>query len=197
MARCGRTDRRAARATGRPRGRPSYNPATFNALRSRALGHDHRRCSARSRCEEIGHGGGEAGVRQVVHAVRERGVEAAPVLVVAAGAGLEAGEAALDAVLDTLVVADREVQIAHLAKASPVAAVEDAGLLHVDGAGDDLAALPRGDEAEVALPALAQLVEEAARSGTGGPSTASRWSTGRCGTSARRGRRRSPRPRAP
>ena len=36
-----------------------------------------------------------------------------------------------------------------------------------------------------------------AGSGTGGPSTASRWSTGRCGTSARTGRRGSPRPRAP
>ena len=44
--------------------------------------------------EEVGHRLGEAGVGQVVQAVRGGGVEAAPVLVVAAGAGLEAREAA-------------------------------------------------------------------------------------------------------
>ena len=86
--------------------------------------------------------------------------ETTPVLELAAGTGLEAIDAGGDAVLDSGVVADLEMEMAHLAKRAPVATVEGAGLLHVDGSRNDLALLACDDEAQVALPPLAQELEE-------------------------------------
>ncbi len=69
-------------------------------------------------------------------------------LELAAGAGLEAIQALDDAVLDGGVVADVEVQVAQRLEGAPVATVEHAGLLHVEGAGDDVVVPPRDDQAE-------------------------------------------------
>src|SRR5581483_5963736 len=99
----------------------------------------------------------------VVHARGRLGVEAAEPLELAARAGLEALDAAPDAVLDRGVVADVEVEEADLLVRPPVAAVEHPALLHVERAGKEVLPAARGEEAEVVAEALAQEVEEPLR----------------------------------
>src|SRR6185369_743844 len=107
--------------------------------------------------------GAQARLAHPVHARRRLGVEAAQPLELAARAGLEARQAGPDAVLDRRVVADVGVEEAELLVRAPVAAVEDTALLHVEGAGEDLAAAARDQEAEVLPKALAEELEEALR----------------------------------
>src|SRR4051812_26609092 len=92
---------------------------------------------------------GEPGIAQIVHAARHLRVEAPQPLELAAGAGLEAFQARGDAVLDRRVVTHVEVQEADLVMRAPVAAVQRTVLLDVEGPGDEIARVPRGDEAEV------------------------------------------------
>ena len=97
------------------------------------------------------------------------GVEAAEVLELTAGAGLEAGDAVLQAELDRGVVADVEMEVTHVLERAPVAAVEHVALPHVERAGEDLAA--RGERRR--RPDGASSVDAGARrgrrSGTGAP----------------------------
>ena len=99
-------------------------------------------------------------VAEVVHADRRLRVEAAQPLEIPTRARLEADQPAVDAVADRRVITHVEVQMALLAHDAPVAAVQHAALLHVEGAGDDLAVLTREHEAQIALEALRQQVEE-------------------------------------
>src|SRR6266704_3119316 len=95
--------------------------------------------------QEAPHRRGEARVAEPVHALGCGRVEAAPELELAARARLEAPEPVRDAVLDARVVADVEVEVAERTLGAPVAAVERVALGEVEGAGDDLAILPRLD----------------------------------------------------
>ena len=88
--------------------------------------------------EEVGDRAAQSVVRNIVGAMRQRGVEAAQPLVFAAGARLEARDSVGDAMLDGRVVADVEVQVLQVLEASPVTPVEHARLLQVEGPGDSL-----------------------------------------------------------
>src|SRR4051812_39391091 len=85
----------------------------------------------------------EAEIFDVVRRMREGGEEAAHPFVLAARARVERVEPLADRVVDAVVVADVEVQEGEVDGRSPVAAVEHARLLHVEGARDDLAVLLR------------------------------------------------------
>src|SRR5262245_66656823 len=74
--------------------------------------------------EEAGDGAAQPRVGEPVEAPGRHGVEAAQLLVLAAGAGLEAREPVLDALLDARVVADVEVDVAERPQRAPVAPVE-------------------------------------------------------------------------
>src|ERR1700683_2208055 len=78
----------------------------------------------------------ESRMREEVHAARERGVESAQPFVFAARARLEAGQSALDAVLDAGVVADVEMQEFEILEASPIASVQDAGFFKAEASRD-------------------------------------------------------------
>src|SRR5208282_4142506 len=119
--------------------------------------------------EEVANRAAEALVRDVVRAVRERGIEAAQPLVFAAGARLEARDSVGDAMLDRRVVADVEVQVLQVFKTSPVASIEHARFLQVEGPGHQLAPAIGADQADVAPEALAHLGEELACQVTAAP----------------------------
>src|SRR5216683_5953632 len=119
--------------------------------------------------EEVADRAAQAVVRDIVGAMRERGIEAAQPLVFTAGAGLEARDSIGDAMLDRGVVADVEVQILQVFKTSPVTPVEHARPLQVEGPGDQLAPTIRANQADVALEALAHLGKELARQITAAP----------------------------
>ncbi len=110
--------------------------------------------------EEVPDGSRESRVGQEVSAVGRLCVEAAELLVLAAGTGLEAGETVADAVIDRCVVADVEVQVPHVAQSAPVAPVECVALGDVEGARDWLAVLERDDEDEPVTEAVADRLEE-------------------------------------
>src|SRR5262249_35113844 len=99
--------------------------------------------------EMVRHGGAQADVVDPVHARRLGRVEAPELLELPARPGLEALEPLRDAVRDARVVADVEVEVAQVLEGAPVAAVQRAGLLEVESAGDDLPALPGHDEAQI------------------------------------------------
>src|SRR5258705_6184797 len=99
---------------------------------------------------------------QPVQAVGRLAVEAARLLVVAAGARLEARETARDAVFDGRVVADLEVQVAHVARRAPVAPVEHLALHDVERARDGLVAMARDDETQTRAEAFRDEREELA-----------------------------------
>src|SRR6516162_10047394 len=80
-----------------------------------------------------------------VHARRLGRVEATQLLDLAARARLEPSQPVGDAVRDGGVVADVEVEVAERLERAPVATVEHARLLHVEGAGDDPVPPPRDD----------------------------------------------------
>src|SRR5262249_56700732 len=101
-------------------------------------------------------------VADPVHAPRLGGVEASQVLELAARPGLEAPQTADDAQLDGRVVADVEVEMSQLLEGAPVPAVEHAGLVHVERAGDHLAPAAGEDHAQALAPAFPEEIEDAA-----------------------------------
>ena len=102
----------------------------------------------------------EAGVGEEVRAVRRLRVEAAHLLVVAAGARFEAREAVRDAVLDAGVVTDGEVQMFHVLRGAPVAAVEGVALLHAERTADRRLVPQRHHEDEARAEAFAEQREQ-------------------------------------
>src|SRR5216684_1556287 len=66
-----------------------------------------------------------------------------------------------NAMVNRRVVAHVKVQVTEFSERAPVTAVEHAVLLHVEGAGDNLSLIARHHEAQVALEAAGQQVEEA------------------------------------
>ena len=96
--------------------------------------------------EEAADGLTESRILDPVRRVRLHREEAAQELVLALGAGVEAGEPVPDAVLDQAVVADLEVQAAVLLGAAPVAAEEGIAAREAVGAGHVAPAAPREHE---------------------------------------------------
>ena len=99
-------------------------------------------------------------VAEIMHADRRLGVEAAQPFELPARARLETDQPGVDAMADRRVITHVEVQMALLAHDAPVATVQHPAFLDVEGAGDDLAVLAREHEAQVALEAPRQQVEE-------------------------------------
>ena len=138
----------------------------------------------------------EARVGEEVRAPGRLRVEAAHLLVVAAGAGLEAGEAVFDAVCDAGVVADGEVQVLDVLGGAPVAAVEGVALLDVRARRRSECRRAAPSRRPGARGSARAAARTAPRSGRAGPTDCGRWSRDRSATSARTTRRGWRRPRA-
>src|SRR5262249_49432559 len=102
----------------------------------------------------------EPPVEELVGAPRLGRLEAAGDLVLAAGAALEDGDAATDALVDRVVEAHVEVQERMLLEAAPVAAIETRRSRHVERAGDQAPFAARLDELEVLGHGLEDLLIE-------------------------------------
>src|SRR4029079_14228340 len=98
-----------------------------------------------------------------MHAVGLNREIAAGELMGALGAGLDPGEAMLNGVVDSLVVADLEMQTGMLLDGAPIAAIERIGANEVEGAGDGAAIALGEHEEDLVGHALADQAEEFAR----------------------------------
>src|SRR5208282_6559931 len=87
-------------------------------------------------------------------------VETTQPFVFAARARLEALQPVDDRVLDSGVIAHVEVQKPDLAKASPVASIQHAGLFQADRAGHDFPPIACRDKPQVTLELLAEQIEK-------------------------------------
>src|SRR5271170_855233 len=113
--------------------------------------------------EEIAHRLGKTGMREEMHAVRQCRIEASQPFIFAARARLEACQSALDAMLDSRVVADVKVQELEILEASPVAAIQDAGFFEAKTSRHQLFALVGELEGDVALEVGAHQLEKLGR----------------------------------
>src|SRR5262245_46365551 len=101
-------------------------------------------------------------MREVVRAVRDRRVEAARALGRAAGARLEAVEAAHDRLLYRMIITDIEMQEWPLLGRAPVAAEERARARQVERTGDDLLPVASDDDLDLSRERRRDLLEESA-----------------------------------
>ena len=83
--------------------------------------------------KEVGNGNGELTIAYPVQRPSRYGFEAAGDLVLALGAGIEAGEAAADGELDALIAAEFEMQVLVLSDTPPITAVEVVGVVKIQG----------------------------------------------------------------
>src|SRR5579862_327871 len=110
--------------------------------------------------EEITHRFRESRMREEMHAARQRRIKAPQPFVLTTRTRLEALQPALDAVLDSRVVADVEMQELEILEASPIAAVQHARLFEAETPRDQFLALVRQLESDVALEVGAHQLEE-------------------------------------
>src|SRR5206468_7407724 len=114
-------------------------------------------------CQEVLDRRAEVGIEDEMRTPGRARQVAAAELVLALGAGLDAGEAARDREVDRLVVAGFEMQKGIIAAAPPVAAVERLRADQVERAADPLALARRHHQRYAIAHRRTQHVEEAAR----------------------------------